>query len=173
MFAQKKSKRRPKNKSRYLEVNQPLLTSLAKFSLFYLSRFGGRKKKNERKYILSKKYVKYTKQDKIKGKSRLEANQRFLTSLAKLWLLYPLWGAGSSVGKSEKKREKCRHRKNVKWTELKESLNMWSWEGLGETWEASLVDRRTEEKQKKLLCSQHFHLTESSLLLKLRDTKLK
>ena len=80
----KKSKRRPKNKSRYLEVNQPLLTSLAKFSLFYLSRFGGRKKKNERKYILSKKYVKYTKQDKIKGKSRLEANQRFLTSLAKL-----------------------------------------------------------------------------------------
>ena len=102
----KKSKRRPKNKSRHLEVNQPLLTSLAKFSLFYLSRFGGRKKKNERKCILSKKYVKYTKQDKIKGKSRLEANQRFLTSLAKLWLLYPLWGAGSSVGKRRGKKRK-------------------------------------------------------------------
>ena len=68
-FAQKKSKRRPKNKSRHLEVNQPLLTSLAKFSLFYLSRFGGRKKKMKKNIFYLKNMSNTQNRTKLKEKA--------------------------------------------------------------------------------------------------------
>ena len=82
--SQKKEKKKAKEqKQAFGSKSAPPNKSGKVFNLLFIEVWW-KEEKNERKYILSKKYVKYTKQDKIKGKSRLEANQRFLTSLAKL-----------------------------------------------------------------------------------------